>query len=101
MALPGDFRLDHSSRNHREYSRAVTHKIVWPTGSADASPGNRVDHCVLAIARVLEICIAALFQRQLVRMSAEDSERYSPRREGSYQRIRFFLNPLACLPKCS
>ena len=101
MALPGDFRLDHSSRNHREHSCPVTHKIVWPTGSANASPGNRVDRCVLAIARILEICIEALFQRQLVRTSAEGSGRYSPRREGSYQRIRFFLNPLAWLPKCS
>ena len=41
-------------------------KSFGQPASADASSGCRIDHCVLAVRVFLEICPAALLQRQLV-----------------------------------
>lgn len=67
MALPTDFWLDHPGGDHREHPRATADQIAGATASVDASSGCCIDRCVLAVPRLLEICPAALLQRQLLK----------------------------------
>src|SRR5207244_13484978 len=64
--LPHNFWLNHSGSHDCEYSRLTAYQITWATVSTDASPGSRIECCVLAFACLLEICSAALLQRKLV-----------------------------------
>ena len=70
MALSPDLWLDHPGGDHREHPRATADQIAGATASVDAPPGCRIDRCVLAVPRLLEICPAALLQRQLIGQDA-------------------------------
>ena len=52
-----------------QHSRAPADQIHGSTVSFDAASNHRVDDCILALPRVLEICAATLFQRQFVSSS--------------------------------
>src|ERR1051326_5382222 len=58
--------MDYSGGNHRQYSRTATHQVAWASVSGDASSGYRIYDCFLDVARILEVCLAALLKRQFV-----------------------------------
>ena len=64
--FPHDFRLGHSGRDYREHSRQAAHQIAWTTNATNAASCHCLVHCFLAGARLLEICSAALLERQFV-----------------------------------
>ena len=116
MALPNNFRLDHSGGDHREYPRAAAHQIVWTTIPADASPGCRLDDCILAVPSLLEICVAPLFKREFVRpgagrrtgcslrlSSAQSAHHRSPEDSGHYTRqdVRLRKYPIFSESSCA
>src|SRR5438874_2883487 len=68
-AFPADFWLDDSCGDHCQHPCAAAHQIARSTVSFDAASNHRVDVCVLAFPRVLEICAATLFQREFVSSS--------------------------------